>query len=69
MCIFYIELSVFFYLYQHPCFNACNGTITVNLITGIPPLTYLWVPGGQTTQLVTGICAGNYIVNCIAANG
>lgn len=54
---------------QVTCFNACNGTITVNPITGIPPFTYLWVPGGQTTQVVTGLCAGNYIVNCIAANG
>ena len=47
------------------CYNACNGTATVTPSGGTPPYTYLWGPGGQTTQTVTGLCAGSYNVNVI----
>jgi len=44
------------------CFGTCDGEASVAPIGGIPPYTYNWVPGGQTTSAVTGLCAGNYNV-------
>ena len=44
------------------CFGVCDGEASVTPIGGTPPYTYLWVPGGQTTSSVTGLCAGNYNV-------
>lgn len=44
------------------CFGVCDGEATVTPVGGIPPYTYLWVPGGQTTATVTGLCAGVYNV-------
>lgn len=44
------------------CFGVCDGEATVTPVGGTPPYTYLWVPGGQTTSSVTGLCAGNYNV-------
>lgn len=41
------------------CFNACNGSATVNA-SGPPNLTYSWVPGNFTTAAVSSLCAGNY---------
>lgn len=40
------------------CFNLCDGTANA----GISPATYLWTPGGQTTQSITGLCPGTYTV-------
>jgi gliding motility-associated-like protein len=44
------------------CFGACDGEATVTPAGGIPPYEYLWVPGGQTTNSVSGLCAGSYNV-------
>ncbi|MCF8275354.1 MAG: gliding motility-associated C-terminal domain-containing protein [Flavobacteriales bacterium] len=44
------------------CFGVCDGEAAVTPIGGVPPYTYLWVPGGQTTSSVTGLCAGSYNV-------
>lgn len=44
------------------CFGVCDGAATVTPVGGIPPYTYLWVPGGQTDSSVTGLCAGSYNV-------
>ncbi len=38
-----------------------NGTATTTPV-GQSPFTYLWQPGGQTTQTATGLGAGTYIV-------
>jgi hypothetical protein len=54
---------------QVTCYNGCNGTATVTPSGGTPPYTYLWGPGGQTTQTVNGLCAGNYSVNIIDSVG
>ena len=54
------------------CSN-CNGTATVNVAScnTSAAFTYLWAPGGQTTQTATGLCPGNYTVtvfsNCNVA--
>lgn len=48
------------------CFGACDGTAEVsNVVGGTAPYTYLWVPGGQTTSSVNGLCAGTYNVQVI----
>lgn len=44
------------------CFGVCDGSATVTPVGGIPPYTYFWVPGGQTTSTVNGLCAGSYNV-------
>src|SRR3990172_2372266 len=52
---------------------GCNGTETVNiaLCSSNTNFSYLWMPGGQTTQTATGLCPGNYTVtvfsNCNVA--
>lgn len=44
------------------CFGVCDGSATVTPVGGAPPYDYLWVPGGQTTATVNGLCAGSYNV-------
>ncbi|HBR53676.1 MAG TPA: hypothetical protein DEA82_05605, partial [Flavobacteriaceae bacterium] len=46
-----------------------DGTATANASGGIPPYTYLWSPGGQTTQTITGLSDGTYTVTVTDANG
>jgi hypothetical protein len=41
------------------CYNACNGYAML-IPSGASPYSYLWSPGGQTTQSVSGLCAGTY---------
>ncbi|MGP8215749.1 MAG: PKD domain-containing protein [Bacteroidia bacterium] len=46
-----------------PC-GSCTGTATSTLLicgTATNP-SYLWEPGGQTTQTATGLCKGTYTV-------
>lgn len=49
-----------------PC--SCNGTATVNLTCGTAPFSYVWNNGVQllnssaTTNVITGLCPGNYWV-------
>ena len=49
------------------CNGGANGTASVTPINGTPPYTYLWLPGNQTTQSVTGLAAGSYTVRAIDA--
>jgi predicted outer membrane repeat protein len=44
------------------CFNACNGSATVNPSGGSGPYNYSWLPGGQTSQTVSNLCNGTYTV-------
>jgi len=46
--------------------SKCNGQIQANLtVCGSTPggISYSWAPGGQTTQTVSGLCAGTYTVS------
>ena len=44
------------------CYGRGDGSATVSVSGGNSPYTYLWNPGDQTTQTVTGLSAGNYTV-------
>lgn len=49
------------------CFGDCNGS-AMAFPGGPAPYIYTWLPGGQTTQSITNLCAGSYTVNVIDAN-
>lgn len=54
------------------CNGTCNGTASVNPTGGTPPIAVTWSPppgGGQGTNNATGLCAGNYNVLLVDANG
>ncbi len=46
-----------------------NGTATVTTTGGNPPYTYVWTPGGQTTQTATGLGPGTYTVTVTEGGG
>ncbi len=50
--------------------NGCNGSITANPSGGTAPYTYSWntLPV-QTTQTISNLCAGTYIVTVVDATG
>lgn len=43
------------------CNGSCNGSATITA-TGINPITYLWTPGGFTTNSQSALCANTYNV-------
>lgn len=51
------------------------GAIYVTGVTGTPPYSYLWSPGGQTTTSITGLTVGSYMITvtdgqgCIQSSG
>ncbi len=49
--------------------SGSNGTATATPAGGTAPYTYLWTPGGQTTQTATGLAAGVYTVVVTDARG
>jgi len=51
------------------CFGALDGAADVNPIGGTSPYTYLWVPGGSTTNAMTGLGVGTYNVEMADSNG
>jgi len=50
------------------CFGICNGSISATPTGGTGAYTYAWLPGGQTTNSITGQCAGNYTLTLRDAN-
>ena len=51
------------------CYDSCDGTATLdNISGGTNPYTYLWT-NGQTTNTVSGICAGLANVSVTDNNG
>ncbi len=50
------------------CFGGV-GSATANPNQGLAPFTYLWSPGGQTTQTATNLVSGPYTVQITDAMG
>lgn len=46
-----------------------TGTATANVVGSSSSYSYLWSPGGQTTQTATGLSGGTYKVNVTSTNG
>ena len=53
---------------QVSCHGLSDGSITVNVLGGTPPYSYLW-SDGQTLATATGLAAGTYSVTATDANG
>lgn len=51
------------------CHNDCNGSATVNPSGGTGAISISWSPGGQTTNTISALCAGNYSVTLTDASG
>jgi hypothetical protein len=51
------------------CFNGSNGSIDLTVTGGAGSYTYVWSPGGATTQDLTGLVAGSYSVTVTDDNG
>lgn len=51
------------------CFGACDATAQAYPVNMVQPISYQWMPGGQTTQTVTGLCAGTYTCTAIDSLG
>jgi len=49
--------------------TCSGGNITANPGGAAPPYTYLWSPGGQVTQSLTGLAPGTYTVTVTDAVG
>lgn len=44
------------------CRGECNATVTVSVVGGVGPFTYLWLNGGPLTATWTAACGGSQIV-------
>jgi len=52
------------------CNGGCNGSAQVNITGGTPNYNILWNdPANQTTNVASGLCAGNYTVTVTDDNG
>ncbi len=47
--------------------GQCNGSATASAVNGTGPFSYLW-SNGQTTSVLTAVCAGDYWVTITDAN-
>lgn len=51
------------------CTTCCDGAAFSSATGGTAPYSYLWFPGMQATQNISGVCPGNYTVCITDANG
>ncbi|MCB0430000.1 MAG: T9SS type A sorting domain-containing protein [Flavobacteriales bacterium] len=53
------------------CFGGCDGNASINANGGTAPYTYQWgINGGYaTTNLISSLCANNYLFTVTDANG
>jgi hypothetical protein len=49
------------------CLGSCDGSISISTTFGASPYSYLWSTG-DTTQIISNLCEGNYEVTVIDAN-
>src|SRR5690554_204418 len=47
---------------DNACFTDTSGSATVEVIGGVPPLTYQWLPSGGTSSTADSLAAGIYTV-------
>lgn len=50
------------------CNGVCDGSLDLSVTGGTAGYTYLWSPGGETTQDLSALCAGTYDVTITDAN-
>ncbi len=50
------------------CDSACDGTITITMVGGVRPFTYLWSPNVSTDSVATSLCAGSYTITVTDAD-
>lgn len=46
-----------------------NGSATANVVGGVGPYTYLWMPGNVISPILNNVVAGNYSLQITDANG
>ena len=51
------------------CANGCDGSVMAAPVGGTPGYTYLWSPGGATTDTVANLCPNTYTVIVTDMNG
>lgn len=44
------------------CFGQCNGIAQASVTGGTPAYNYTWLPGNQSTSIISSQCAGTYTV-------
>jgi gliding motility-associated-like protein len=49
------------------CSGTCNGAAAANPTNVTAPVQYTWLPGGQTTSVITNQCPGVYTLNILDA--
>ncbi|MES2284801.1 MAG: SprB repeat-containing protein, partial [Bacteroidota bacterium] len=50
------------------CNTGSDGTATLSILSGNGPFTFLWMPGGITDSIATGLIAGTYTVTVTDVN-
>jgi hypothetical protein len=45
-----------------PDYGTCNGTATASVTGASSGINYYWSPGGETTENISGLCAGTYTI-------
>jgi hypothetical protein len=63
------EVTIGLFTVQTSSCKPNVGAIYVTGVTGTPPYSYLWSPGGQTTTSITGLTAGNYTITVTDSEG
>ncbi len=51
------------------CGTNCDKSATALPSGGTSPYSYVWTPGGQTSQTASGLCAGTHQVSVLDTNG
>jgi gliding motility-associated-like protein len=51
------------------CNGSCNGIASVNVVSGIPPYTYSWMPYGGNSATATNLCSGIFLCSVIDSTG
>ncbi len=51
------------------CYGDCDATLIDSVSGGLTPYSFVWSPGGETTQTISNLCAGDYSVTVTDAAG